>query len=165
MATKEQLHLYVACHEFAFSIDVRSIERLVLPDEVTVAPGGSAAVQVGRQRYAPFNLGRLLEMPDTRGATVLARTLVAGTEVAFALETGPCLLVRSQERAHRIAAGIFRGRRRALSGAFVLPEGLRAPGRAPVGFILDLDQLLDVAEREAAAKLRTGSDVRTLTHP
>jgi hypothetical protein len=164
MATKEQLSLYIACHDFVLGIDVRGIERLVLPEEVSKVEGAQA-VQVGRRRYAPFNLGTLFEMAPTSGATVLVRTLYAGAELSFALETGPCLLVRKAEATRSVPEGLFRGRRRALGAAFVVPPNLRVGGRAPIGFTLNVDELLDVSERDAASKLQASLPVPVAANP
>lgn len=155
MVAKEQLSLFVACNEFVFAVDVRAIERLVLAEEITYLGGSTPSVQVGRRRYMPFNLGALLELPPTSGASILVSTLCAGAELSFSLETGPCLFVRPQEGTTPLPGSLLRARHRALSAAFALPEALRRGDRAPVGFVLNVDALLSAAERDAAARVQT----------
>ncbi len=150
---KTELSLFVECHEFVCSIDTKSIERLVLPSEISplAGEGNIARVQVGNRIYATFNFGRLLGLPPTHGASILVRTVFGGVELPLAFETGPCLVVRSSEESVKLPSGLFNARRRALVGAFGLPAGMARIGRAPVGLRIELDELLTAAERDSAA--------------
>lgn len=150
---KVELSLFVECHDFVLTIDTRSIERLVLPYEIVPLghEGPIPVVEVGGRNYASFNLGRLLGMPPTHGASILVRSVFGGHELPLCYETGPCLVVRPPERAVKLAAGMFNARRRAIVGGFPLPAVMAAPRRSPVGLTLALDELLTAAERDSAS--------------
>lgn len=151
---KTELSLFVECHEFVCAIDTRSIERLVLPSEVTSVSSGEGSIAhatIGNRTYATFNFGRLLGLPPTHGASILVRTVFGGVELPLAFETGPCLVVRPSEDSVKLPPGLFNARRRALVGAFALPAGMGRPGRSPVGLRIELDELLTAAERDSAA--------------
>ena len=150
---KTQLSLYLECHEFVCTLDTRTIERLVLPYEVTSvrSEGVVPVVRVGGQHYATFNLGRLLGMPPTHGASILVKAVFAGAELPLCFDTGPCIVVRPAEPTIALNAGLFSARRRAIVSAFPLPSGMLIGGRSPVGLTLALDELLSAAERDSAA--------------
>jgi hypothetical protein len=151
---RPELSLFVECHEFVCTIDTRSIERLVLPYEVIPVSrdGPVPVVQVGSRAYASFNLGRLLAMRPTQGASILVRTVFGGIELPLCFETGPCLVVRAPEPTVKLLGGLFNARRRAIGAAFVLPAAMAVPGRSPVGLTVDLDELVTAAERDSAAR-------------
>lgn len=150
----QELSLFVECHEFLCSVDTRAIERLVLPEDVVVLSskeGSIPVVQVGGRPYAFFNLGVLLGLPPTRGASVLIRTVFGGAELPLCFETGTCLVVRSPEPATMFVPGLFKARRRAFASAFTVPPTMRRAGRALVGLSLDIGELASAKERESAA--------------
>lgn len=148
-----ELSLFVECHEFVCTIDTRSVERLVLPDEVSLVrhDGAVPIVRVGNRNYASFNLGRLLGQPPTHGASVLLRAVFGGVELPLCIETGPCLVVRPPEPNVKLLSGLFNARRRAVTAAFELPPAMRARGRSPVGLSIEIDELVTAAERDSAA--------------
>lgn len=153
MSDKQRLGLLFTCNDFVFNLDIAAVERLVLGDELVEASSsdGTRIVTAGGKAYAAFNFGRLLGLPPSHGAGVLIRTVYAASELRFCLETGPCLLIRPEARMVPLGPGLFRGRRRALVGAFIVPEEVRQ-AHAPIGFSLGIDALLTTAERGAAAK-------------
>lgn len=150
----QELSLFVECHEFLCSFDTRSLERLVLPEDVS--PFGTdpahPMVKVAGRIYASFNLGLLLGLPPTEGASVLVRAVLGGSELPLCFETGACLVVRPPEPTTRLVKGLFQSRRRALTAAFAVPPAMRRPGRSPVGLSLDIVELLSAKERESAAR-------------
>jgi hypothetical protein len=147
------LSLFVECHAFVCSLSTEAIERLVLPHEVTplASSGAVPLVQVGGRTYASFNLGRLLRLPPTTGASVLVRARFAGAEIPLCFETGPCLVVQRPEVSTPLTGGLFNANRRAFQGAFSLPLSMRMAGRSPVGLALDIEELASATERESAA--------------
>lgn len=148
-----ELSLFVECHEFVCTIETRSVERLVLSHDVVVVTrdGAVPVVQVAARNYASFNLGRLLGMPPTIGASVLVNTVVDGAPLALCFDTGPCLVVRAPPVTVKLQSGLFNARRRAIVAAFEVPAAMRSRARSPVGLTLAVEELITAAEREAAA--------------
>ena len=112
MAEKQRLGLLFECHRFVFNLDIGSITRIVLSEELKelTSQSGTRVVEVGGEAYASFNLGRLLGLAPTIGAGVLVSS---GGTLRFCLETGPCLLVRTPPRMIPLGPGLFRARRQA----------------------------------------------------
>lgn len=154
MFDKQRLGLLFECHDFVFNLDIQVVDRLVLADELKDLPprGTVRMLEVGGQALPAWNLGLLLGLPSTTEAGVVVR-VPAMENFRFCLETGPCLLVRPSERVVPLEAGLFRTRRRALDGAFVIPDTLRQRTRATVGFSLNIDGLLTSSERDVAERV------------
>ena len=148
-----ELCLFVECHDFVCTIETRSVERLVLSDEVVLVTreGAVPVVQVAARSYASFNLGRLLGMPPTAGASVLVNAVVDGAPLALCFETGACLVVRAPPPSVKLQPGLFNARRRAIVAGFEVPVAMRSTARSPVGLALAIEELITAAEREAAA--------------
>ncbi len=154
---RAELSLFVECHAFVCAVSTRAIERLVLPHEVARLEGSGPVplVRVGGGVYASFNLGKLLRLAPTSGASVLMRARHAGAELPLCFETGPCLVVQQAEVATALSAGLFHAKRRVFRGAFSLPPSMRVAGRSPVGLTLDIEELARAEHESAASSLRT----------
>ena len=135
-----ELSVFLECHGFVLAMPIRRVERLVLSEEVTVkseSQGVPIAV-AGNQRYAAWNLGRLLELPPLDTAWVLLRIPHEGAELPLALSTGRCLLVAPlNQGVSSLPPGMFRERHNALWGTFPV-QGIKGAKLAGVmGLCLD----------------------------
>ena len=147
----------LACHEYVVSMATRRVERLVLADEVEVAPAKAAGqgnvqvVRVGKSRYAAWNLGRMFELNPLKGSWVLLKIPHAGAELPMALAVGRCLLVSPVKDVTPLPPGVFRARRSALWGAFPCASIQGKLGGALMGLCLDPLRLWTREELEKSA--------------
>ena len=90
---RSELCVVVGCHTFVSAIPTRFVSRLVLNEDVEVAKQKELVYSSG-ETFVNANLGTLLGLPPLGEACVLLQVPHAGTRVAIALRTGPCLAVR-----------------------------------------------------------------------
>jgi hypothetical protein len=154
----QELSVVFACHHLVCALPARCIERLVLPEEVTVLAGHGVAgegpwhpVLVGEHRYAGCNLGTQLGMPAVDAAWALLRRWHRGVELPIALQTGPCLLVQPLGPGVPLPDGIFRERPGVVAAAFPTALLRSRAGLIEVGLRLDPDRLWAEADLDGAA--------------
>lgn len=154
-----ELCVVLGCHHLICALPTSWVDRLVLPDEVTVeaqdasaAPGRSwQVIRAGEKRYAACNLGTLFGLPPLDAAWVLMRVPHRGFELPVALQTGACLVVQHLPPGLALPPGAFRARAGAISAVF--PTNLLKTRAAlnEVGIWLDPLRLWETAELDAAA--------------
>jgi len=154
-----ELCVVISCHQLVCALPARTIERLVLPDEVTIlAPDPETPrthswdiALVGEERYAACNLGALLAVPPLEAAWVLLRVRHKGGLVPIALQTGPCLIVQKLGAGVPLPSGAFRARSGAITSVFPTTLLANRGVAADVGLWLDPSHLWVESELDAAA--------------
>jgi hypothetical protein len=161
-----ELSLFFRCHGAVLAIAARWVERLLLAEEVALPEGQSRVqgagqvIEVAGAPYAAWDLGQMLEVSPMQHAWVLMKVPYAGKEVPMALRTGPCLIVQPLAGSTNLPIGVFRGRRSALAGAFML-KGLKgAAGEGLVGLRLDPSRLWTNVELEASSAALAAAQAR-----
>jgi hypothetical protein len=152
------LRLFLRCHGALFALDTRTIERVVLSEDVRAlarpslrAPESAAQadlppVRVGGTAYAAWDLARLLGLPEVGTAFVLLRGAGSRGSLPLALRTGPCVNVSGLSAvAVRLPEDLFHARTAALRAVFPI-EVREGEGGSRVGYELALDDLWSPAE-------------------
>lgn len=151
------------CHFLVCAIETRWIERLAMPEDVhdqpdQRRPDGPWPVHCGGNRYAGWDLGERLGLAATASAWVLLRLPHGPQQLAVALRTGPCLVVRPVLGAALLPAWMFGVRGRGIRSAFRLASMLES-GAAGAGLWLDAVRLWTEHEMRASAALVAGAPV------
>jgi hypothetical protein len=158
------LRLVVRCHAWLLALGAASVDRVAgdadLPEprrpRLVDTTGALGLLDANdEERYAAWDLGRLLGLGDVQGAWVLLRLPFEGRTVAVALRTGPCVGVNSFRPAatRPLPKAAFLPRRRdAIRGAFALEElATRVQAEGALGLELRPERLLTREELALSA--------------
>jgi hypothetical protein len=155
-ADEDALSVYFECQKHVLSMSTRYVEQLVLADDLrrcrtSAGAGAVPVVQLGTAKFAAWNLGRMFELPASRGAWILLRLTHEGAVLPMALAVDRCLLVAAQRDATVLPSGLFRARAQALWATFPTAAVADRLAGAVSGLCLDPLALWTRAELDQSA--------------
>lgn len=165
-----ELAVFFGCHGFVCAIGAPVVERLVLADEVSLAPAPLDAcaacagydrrsarlagmAEIERQAVVVWDLGALLELGPLSSSLIVLRVSRDGVRLPLALRAGPCMVVRPLSAVTWLPRDLLRARQASMSGAFTA-EALGEHGKGSLlGLMLDPAALFTRAELDVSAAL------------
>jgi hypothetical protein len=155
------------CRPWVCAVPTLWIKGLLTLDEgrlITPQPGATEAqdprtvlargmlLGVGRQWFAAWDFGQMLELPSLSGAWLLLLLRHGERNVPLALRVGPCIAVEACGGGVLLPPGLFRARRAALEGAFVFNPRASAGAHAAVGLRVNPGALWTAPELDQSAR-------------
>jgi hypothetical protein len=145
------LAVLVRCRHLLCALPAAGVRRLLLADEVErETAGGVPCVRANGARFAVWELGALLGVPQPPAAFILLDVRRGSTAVPVALATGPCLAVQELVRGAVLPGPLFRERRAAFAGVFPVERARVPVGDAAFGLWIEPAALLSPEELTAA---------------
>jgi hypothetical protein len=169
-AKAEELAIFFGCHGFVCAIGTPLVERLVLADEVALAPAPldscaacagydhrsarlAGLAEIERQMVVVWDLGALLELGPLSSSIILLRVSRDGVRVPIALRAGPCMVVKPLAAVTSLPSDLLRVRQASMSGAFAAEVLGEHGAGALLGLTLDPAALFTRAELDLSAAL------------